>query len=98
MKVTAISGIVLLLLAASSCSQGHASRALASGERSAPQAQFSPLVAAELEGICRLPPGSLMGQTGIPEGELSKMACVFEEARKRNVPIGFISSPVDPDS
>jgi len=54
-------------------------------------------MAAEIEGICGLPAGALSGQAPVSDA-MPKIACAVEEARKRNVAIGFISNPVDPDS
>jgi len=54
-------------------------------------------LAAEIEGVCRLPAGALSGKAPVPDA-MPKIACAVGEARKRNVAIGFISNPVDPDS
>jgi hypothetical protein len=52
--------------------------------------------AAEIEAICGLPRGTLNGQTPVSDA-MPKLACAVEEARKRDVAIGFISNPVEPD-
>ena len=51
----------------------------------------------EIETLCGLPKGSLAGKAGTPS-EFSKIACAVEEAQKRNLNIGFISNPVDPNA
>lgn len=53
-------------------------------------------LAAEIEGICELPAGALTGQASVPDA-MPKIACAVEEARKRNVAIGFISNPAEPN-
>ena len=65
-----------------------------SGEAAAPS--MSPEVAAEIERVCALPAGVLSGQATISDA-MPKIACALEEARKRDVAIGFISNPVEPD-
>jgi len=53
-------------------------------------------MAAEIEAICGLPSGALNGQTPVSDA-MPKIACAIEEARKRNVAVGFVSNPADPD-
>lgn len=54
-------------------------------------------LAAEIESICGLPDGALSGSVAVSDA-VPKIACAVQEAEKRNVSIGFISNPVDPDS
>jgi hypothetical protein len=57
-------------------------------------------LAAEIEGKCGLPAGTLTGQTLLSaasrEDTMPKIACALKEARERNVNVGFISNPIDP--
>lgn len=68
---------------------------------SSPIQTLTPELAAEIEKICRLPAGALTGKVPLLSGSykkiLPKIACASEEARKRNVAVGFISTPADPD-
>ena len=74
-----------------------ASTACANTREEAPAQRLTVEMAAEIERICGLPAGALSGQTPVSDA-MPKIACAVEEARKRNVAIGFISNPVDPDS
>jgi hypothetical protein len=55
---------------------------------------------AEIEDVCGLPAGSLRGEAVLPETNErpQKIACVMAETQKRNLKIGFISNPVDPNA
>ena len=59
--------------------------------------RLSPELAAEIEGICGLPAGALTKQVPVSDA-MPKIACAVQEARKRNVAIGFISNPAAPDT
>jgi len=54
-------------------------------------------LAAEIEGICGLPAGAFSGQVPVPDDAMPKLACALKEARKRDVELGFITNPLDPD-
>lgn len=73
-----------------------ASTACTDTSREAAAPGMSPEVVAEIEAICGLPAGALSGQASISDA-MPKIACAVEEARKRDVAIGFISNPVEPE-
>jgi hypothetical protein len=74
-----------------------ASIACANTHEEAPAQGLTAEMAAEIEGICGLPAGALSGQAPVSDA-MPKIGCAVAEARKRNVAIGFISNPADPDS
>jgi hypothetical protein len=65
-----------------------------------PHQQMTPEQAAEIEALCELPVGALTGSTPIADIREAgpKIACALAEAQKRNLAVGFISNPVDPNA
>jgi len=74
-----------------------ASIACANPSSEAPAQALSAELAAEIEGICGLPAGAFSGQVPVPDDAMPKLACALKEARKRDVELGFITNPLDPD-